>query len=82
MYEFEFGVRMVRAEEKIRAQAAELLKIPAGSPLLTVERIAFTYNEVPMALRRGLYRTDTHHYRNELSGTSLNRSGSNTSTTP
>ena len=72
MYEFEFGVRMVRAEEKIRAQAAdeqaaELLKIPAGSPLLTVERIAFTYNEVPMALRRALYRTDTHHYRNELS---------------
>ena len=25
-----------------------------------------TYNGVPMELRRGLYRTDTHHYRNEL----------------
>jgi GntR family transcriptional regulator len=72
MFELEFGVRMVRAEEKIRAvlpdaQQAGLLKVPAQAPLLSVERIAFTYNDVPMELRRGLYRTDTHHYRNELS---------------
>jgi GntR family transcriptional regulator len=38
-----------------------------GSPLLSVERLAFTYNDTPMELRRGLYRTDTRHYRNELS---------------
>jgi GntR family transcriptional regulator len=72
MYEVEFGVRMVRAEEKIRAVAAgdrqaALLKVEAGVPLLSVERIAYTYNDTPMELRRGLYRTDTHHYRNELS---------------
>jgi GntR family transcriptional regulator len=72
MFEVEFGVRMVRAEEKIRAVAAvagqsALLKVEPGSPLLSVERIAYTYNDVPMELRRGLYRTDTHHYRNELS---------------
>lgn len=72
MFELEFGVRMVRAEEKIRAVAADaqqaaLLKVAAGTPLLSVERIAYTYNDVPMELRRGLYRTDTHHYRNELS---------------
>jgi GntR family transcriptional regulator len=72
MFELEFGVRMVRAEEKIRAvgadgQQGELLKVPAGTPLLSVERVAYTYNDVPMELRRGLYRTDTHHYRNELS---------------
>lgn len=72
MFELEFGVRMVRAEEKIRAVAADsqqaaLLKIDEGSPLLSVERVAYTYNDVPMELRRGLYRTDTHHYRNELS---------------
>ncbi len=71
MFELEFGVRMVRAEEKIRAVAADaqqaaLLKIDEGSPLLSVERVAYTYNDVPMELRRGLYRTDTHHYRNEL----------------
>jgi GntR family transcriptional regulator len=72
MFELEFGVRMVRAEEKIRAvaadaQQAQVLKVDKGSPLLSVERIAFTYNDTPMELRRGLYRTDTHHYRNELS---------------
>jgi GntR family transcriptional regulator len=72
MFEVEFGVRMVRAEEKIRAVAADaqqaaLLKVEHASPLLSVERVAYTYNDVPMELRRGLYRTDTHHYRNELS---------------
>ena len=72
MFEVEFGVRMVRAEEKIRAVAADapsaaLLQVPAGTPLLSVERLAFTYNDAPMELRRGLYRTDTHHYRNALS---------------
>jgi GntR family transcriptional regulator len=71
MFELEFGVRMVRAEEKLRAVAADaqqarLLAVPAGTPLLSVERIAFTYNDVPMELRRGLYRTDDRHYRNEL----------------
>ena len=47
------------------AQAA-LLDVTPATPLLSVERIAYTYNDVPMELRRGLYRTDTHHYRNEL----------------
>jgi GntR family transcriptional regulator len=72
LFETEFGVRMVRAEEKIRAVAADavaaqLLEMPLGAPLLSVERTAFTYNDIPMELRRGLYRTDTHHYKNELS---------------
>jgi GntR family transcriptional regulator len=63
---------MVRAEEKIRAiaadaQQAELLQVPVGTPLLSVERVAYTYNDTPMELRRGVYRTDTHHYRNALS---------------
>ena len=72
MFEVEFGVRMVRAEEKIRAVAADaqqaaLLDVARQTPLLSVERVAYTYNGVPMELRRGLYRTDAHHYRNELS---------------
>ena len=71
MLEMDFGVRMVRAEEKIRAvlpdaQQAALLNVTPATPLLSVERLAYTYNDVPMELRRGLYRTDTHHYRNEL----------------
>ena len=71
MFEIDFGVRMVRAEEKLRAvlpdaAQARLLGVDCATPLLSVERIAYTYNDVPMELRRGLYRTDTHHYRNEL----------------
>lgn len=71
MFELEYGVRMVRADEKIRAvlpdaEQAELLAVSNSTPLLSVERVAYTYNDVPMELRRGLYRTDTHHYRNAL----------------
>ena len=71
LFETEFNVRMVRAEEKIRAEPAAdgrelLLKVPHGTPLLSVERIAYTYQDLPMELRRGYYRTDTHHYHNTL----------------
>ena len=71
LFETEFNVRMVRAEEKIRAEPAidgreQLLKVAQGTPLLSVERIAYTYKDVPMELRRGYYRTDTHHYHNNL----------------
>jgi GntR family transcriptional regulator len=71
LFETEFGVRMVRADEKIRAvlpdeSQSELLQIPGSTPLLSVERIAYTYNDTPMELRRGFYRTDSHHYHNAL----------------
>jgi GntR family transcriptional regulator len=71
MFETEFGVRMVRAEEKLRAvlpdaAQAALLGVSTTTPLLSVERVAHTYHDTPMELRRGLYRTDTHHYRNDL----------------
>lgn len=71
LFESEFGVRMVRADERIRAvlpdaAQAELLEVSTATPLLSVERVAYTYNDVPMELRRGLYRTDCHHYRNQL----------------
>jgi GntR family transcriptional regulator len=71
LFETEFGVRMVRAEEKVRAVLPDadqcaLLQVDAQAPLLSVERTAFTYNDVPMELRRGIYRTDTHYYWNTL----------------
>ena len=71
LFETEFDVRMVRAEEKIRAvlpdaEQCALLKISPQSPLLSVERTAYTYNDVPMEIRRGLYLTHKHYYRNAL----------------
>ena len=72
LFEAEFGVRMIRAEERIRAVAADalqaqLLGTEPGAPLLSVERLSYTYGDRPVELRRGLYRTEHHHYRNELS---------------
>jgi GntR family transcriptional regulator len=71
LFETEFGVRMIRAEEKIRAVAAdaataEVLQTTAGAPLLSVERLSYTYGDKPVELRRGLYRTENHYYRNAL----------------
>ncbi len=71
LFETEFDVRMVRAEEKIRAvlpdpEQCELLKTEPQTPLLSVERIAYTYNDAPMEMRRGLYLTSKHYYRNAL----------------
>ena len=72
LFETEFGVRMIRAEEKIRAVAADavaadVLQVGLGTPLLSVERLSYTYGDKPVELRRGLYRTDSHYYRNTLS---------------
>ena len=72
LFETEFDVRMVRADEKIRAvlpdaEQRALLNTDAQTPLLSVERIAYTYNDAPMEMRRGLYLTSKHYYRNALS---------------
>jgi len=71
LFEGKFGVRMIRAEERLRAVAAdrataELLHVQEGSPLLSVERVSFTYGDRPVEWRRGLYSTATHCYLNEL----------------
>ena len=71
LFETEFGTRMIRASEKIRAvlsdeASAELLQVPPQSPLLSVERVSYTYGDRPVEVRRGLYVTADHHYQNEL----------------
>lgn len=70
-FENRFGIRMVRAEERLRAvsadrNSAELLQVEEGSPLLSVERISFSYADKPVEWRRGLYSTRDHCYFNEL----------------
>ncbi|MBI1892074.1 MAG: GntR family transcriptional regulator [Burkholderiales bacterium] len=72
LFETEFGTRMIRATERIRAviadeSNAELLQISVGTPLLSVERVSLTYGDKPVEVRRGLYVTQNHHYQNELS---------------
>ena len=70
-YETVFGVRMIRAEERLRAVSADSvaaahLKVAAGTPLLRVDRVAFTYGDQPVEWRRGLCVTESFSYFNEL----------------
>jgi GntR family transcriptional regulator len=71
LFETEFGTRMIRAEERIRAVAAEgdvidVLAVDPGAPLLLVERLSYTYGDRPVEIRRGLCVTRNHHYHNTL----------------
>ena len=70
-YETVFGVRMIRAEERLRAVpadsvAAAHLKVEAGTPLLQVDRVAYTYGDKAVEWRRGLCVTSGYSYFNEL----------------
>jgi GntR family transcriptional regulator len=70
-FETQFGVRMLKAQERLRAIAADassaaLLGVEAGTPLLAVDRVTFTYGERPVEVRRGLCTTRAHHYANDL----------------
>ncbi|MDR2187733.1 MAG: GntR family transcriptional regulator [Azonexus sp.] len=71
LFESDYGVRMIRAEERLRAVAADAesagrLGVAVGEPLLRVERTAYTYGNKAVEWRLGLYCTRHHHYRNEL----------------
>lgn len=71
LLEAEFGVRMLRAEERIKAVAAPpevaaVLHVKAGTPLLRVDRVSSTYDDEPVEFRRGWCLTERHHYYNEL----------------
>jgi GntR family transcriptional regulator len=71
MYESEFEVRILHVDEQIKAVAAEgmaakHLGVVKGSPLLTIERVAYTYADKPVELRRSFCNTREHHYRNRI----------------
>ena len=57
LFETQFGVRIVRAQEKLRAvaadaQSAALLRVEPGQPLLAVERVTYTYADRAVEWRR------------------------------
>ena len=71
LLETEFGTRMIRAEERIKAvsapeDVAKILHVKTGRPLLRVDRVSRSYDEEPVEFRRGWCLTERHHYFNEL----------------
>jgi GntR family transcriptional regulator len=58
-------------DERIKAVAAEgeiavRLDLEEGSPVLLIDRVAYTYGDRPVELRRSYCNTREHHYRNRI----------------
>lgn len=73
VYQDECGINVIRVEEHVYATAAAqdiatALKINTGSPVLRVERIAYTYQDVPVEYRVRFFDAAKFHYRTEEGG--------------
>ncbi|MGE5026982.1 MAG: GntR family transcriptional regulator, partial [Betaproteobacteria bacterium] len=71
LYESRYGTRIIRAEERILAVAADetaagLLGIAQNTPLLDIDRVAYTYGDQPVEWRVSRCNTKHHCYLNEL----------------
>lgn len=71
LYEGRYGITIVRAEERLRAveapdQAAVLLGLEPGAPLLEIDRVAFALDGRAAEWRVSLCDTRHHHYLAEL----------------
>jgi GntR family transcriptional regulator len=75
LYQTAFGVTVVGAEERVQAVAvsqdsAALLSLADGSPVLRIERIAFTFDQKPAELRVSIVDTRDADYFSRLVGQS------------
>lgn len=71
MYETGFNLRILYVEERLKAQLADddvaaRLEIEAGAPLMVIDRVAYTYADKPVELRRSFCNSSEHHYRNRI----------------
>lgn len=65
VYQMHFGINIVRTTERLRAvnadaAASAVFGLAADEPLLQVQRVAYTFNDVPVEVRRS--RVDTRNY--------------------
>ena len=71
MFESEFGIRIIQVVEQIKAvaansEAAKLLNLNPGTPLLCIERVAYTYGDKPVEWRRSLCNSKEHYFMNKI----------------
>jgi GntR family transcriptional regulator len=71
LYEQRFGVTVARAEERLKAVAAdaedaERLAVAEGAPLLEIDRLARDLEGRPVEWRRSRCDTARHHYLSEI----------------
>ena len=70
--ETKHGVHIVRAVETLqaraaRAQDASILRVKRGDPVIAIERLAYTYGDKIVEVRRAVGRSDQFKYEIELS---------------
>lgn len=66
------GIHVVRALETLQARAADaedasILKIRRGEPVIAIERVAYTYGDRAVEVRRTVGRSDKFRYQIQLS---------------
>ena len=71
LYQSRYGINVVRTSERLRAalanaDVARLLDVPKSSPVLEIRRVALTYHDAPVELRRSLVNTERHEYFSDL----------------
>ena len=71
LYRSDFGVTVVRAQEKLKAVAAtkrdaKYLGLTPGAPLLSIDRSAFAADGRPVERRLSFCHTDSLHYLSDL----------------
>ncbi len=71
LYQERYGLNVIRTVERLRAVAADAVTASAlgvrkGSPVLEIDRTAYSYNDLPVELRRSRINTVRHAYLNYL----------------
>lgn len=71
LYHTRFGVNVLRTLERLRAtradgEAAQVLRVRRGAPLLAISRTALSYDDAPVELRESLVNTAEHDYFSDL----------------
>lgn len=71
LYQSRFNINVIRISERLGAgpapaEHAKLLGIRASTPVLIVERAAFTYHEKPVELRTSWVNTESYVYHSDL----------------
>lgn len=74
VYQSLYGVHIVRTDEQLRAArcdplSARALGLARGEPVLEVRRVAYTFHDVPVEVRRSVVRTTHYHYALSRGGT-------------
>jgi GntR family transcriptional regulator len=71
LYQASFGITVLRSRERLRARLADresapLLGVSPGTPLLEINRVALTFADAPVEVRRSLVNTAKHEYFSDL----------------